>query len=114
MELTKVQIGHFDGKHWSTWKYKVCILLKSLPGAFEVVEGNLQQPKEPEPNALEETKAKYELDLASFTKADSNALLIITTNMTEEILQKVMRFSNARDVWLELHRMYDGASEDSA
>ncbi|KAG5882723.1 hypothetical protein JTB14_020567 [Gonioctena quinquepunctata] len=31
------------------------------------------------------------------------------TNMTEETLQK---FSIAREVWLELHRLYDGNAED--
>lgn len=54
------------------------------------------------------------MKLQSYLKADSTALLVITTNLSEECLQKVLRFSNARDVWLELHRLYDGISEDRA
>lgn len=114
MEFTKLQVGLFDGKNWSTWKYKICILLRSIPKALDVVEGNLQMPKELNPGATEQEKARYDLDVANFTKADSMALIVMTTNMTEETLQKVMRFSKAREVWLELHKLYDGVSEDKA
>src|SRR5436190_5983112 len=32
--------------------------------------------------------------------------------MTEDTLTKVMRFNSARDVWLELHRLFEGVTED--
>lgn len=52
--------------------------------------------------------------LASFVKADCSALLLLTSNMTDATLQKVMRFRSAREVWLELHRLFDGISEDKS
>lgn len=61
----------------------MCILLKSLPGALDVVEGNLQRPNEFDKSVEQTNKAKYDSYLASFMKANSNALLVITTNMTE-------------------------------
>ncbi|KAG5877304.1 hypothetical protein JTB14_021099 [Gonioctena quinquepunctata] len=36
----------------------------------------------------------------------------MTTYMTEETFQKFMRFSIVREVWLELHILYDGNAED--
>lgn len=47
-----------------------------------------------------------------FLKADSNALIVLTTNMSEETLQKVMRLITSRDVWLELNKLFDGVSEN--
>nr|XP_012546980.2 uncharacterized protein LOC105841853 [Bombyx mori] len=32
--------------------------------------------------------------------------------MQEDTLRKVMRFTKVRDVWLELHRLFDGTNED--
>lgn len=32
--------------------------------------------------------------------------------MSEETLQKVMRLTSAQDVWNELHKLFDGVSED--
>ncbi|KAG5862531.1 hypothetical protein JTB14_022768 [Gonioctena quinquepunctata] len=46
MEASKVQIGLLEGKsNWSTWKYKLCILLRGVKGGLEVLEGKLQAPK---------------------------------------------------------------------
>ncbi|KAJ8892160.1 hypothetical protein PR048_004740 [Dryococelus australis] len=36
----------------------------------------------------------------------------LTTNVTEDTVEKVMRFSTVREVWMELHRLFDGGSED--
>ncbi|KAJ8891238.1 hypothetical protein PR048_010753 [Dryococelus australis] len=42
----------------------------------------------------------------------SHALLILTTNMTEDTLGKIIRFSTVVEVWLELHRLFDRGTED--
>lgn len=113
MDASKVHIGLLEGKsNWSTWKYKICILFRSIPNAVDVVEGKLVSPLPLTENATNEQKDKYETNVKSYTQADSNALLILTINMTQETLQKVMRFSTAREVWLELHRLYDGNVEN--
>lgn len=112
MDASKVQIGLLEGKeNWSTWKYKIGILLRSVKGGLEVLEGKLQAPKPFEENATQEDKSEYDKNLMEFNQADSSALLILTVNMTQETLEKVMRFSTARDVWLELHRLMDGNVE---
>lgn len=114
MELTKVQIGLLNGKeNWATWKFKMGILLRSQSGVMDLVEGKLQEPTRKEDSSTDET-AKYESDLEKFKKADCTAMILITTNLSDVTLEKVMRFTNARDVWLELHRLFDGVSEDKA
>ncbi|KAG5861007.1 hypothetical protein JTB14_015716 [Gonioctena quinquepunctata] len=50
--------------------------------------------------------------MADFNQADSSALLILTVNMTKETLEKVMRFLTTRDMWLELHSLFDGNVEN--
>ncbi|KMQ81853.1 zinc knuckle protein [Lasius niger] len=50
--------------------------------------------------------------LDKFLKADSNALIVLTTNMSKETLQKVMRLTTSRQVWTELHKLFDGMAED--
>ena len=74
-------------------------------GALDVIEGKLSEPQPLPQNASKEEQTRYDSEISKFTKADSSALLILATNMTEETLQKVMRFTNARDVWLELLRL---------
>ncbi|KAG5875087.1 hypothetical protein JTB14_002143 [Gonioctena quinquepunctata] len=88
-------------QNWTTWKYKFCILLQGIPGAIDVIEGRIGSPTPTTANASVEDKSKNESDLAFFTKADGNALLIMTTDMTKKTLQKVMRFSIAREVELD-------------
>lgn len=113
MEASKIQIGLLEGKsNWSTCKHKVCILLRSIPDPMDVIEGRLTSPLLPTSEESQEDKTTNEKYLTNFTKVDSSVLLIPTINMTQGTLQKVMRFSSARDVWLELHRMCDGNIED--
>ncbi|KAG5876527.1 hypothetical protein JTB14_027360 [Gonioctena quinquepunctata] len=60
MEASKVQIGLLEGKsNWSTWKYKLCILLRGVKGGLEVLEGKLQAPKPLVENASQEEKSSY-------------------------------------------------------
>lgn len=114
---SKVSIGLLEGKtNWSTWKYKISILLRSVDRATDVVEGKLKKPVYQEGASASEAgdaaAITYRSELSTFIKADTSALLLLTTNLKEDILKNVMRFTTARDVWLELHRLYDGISED--
>ncbi|KAG5897458.1 hypothetical protein JTB14_002719 [Gonioctena quinquepunctata] len=59
MEASKVQIGLLEGKsNRSTWKYKLCILLRGVKGGLEVLEGKLQAPKPLVENASQEEKSR--------------------------------------------------------
>lgn len=105
----KCKMDPLEGKsNWDTWKYKVLIVLKSIPRALDVIEGRLTSDEESEVSGT----AASDAAVPAFTKADSSALFFITNNMTEDMLRKVMRFTSAREIWLELHRMFDGTNED--
>ena len=41
-------------------------------------------------------------------------MAVLTTSISDATLQKVMRFTSAREIWQELHKLYDGVSEDKA
>ncbi|XP_063367884.1 uncharacterized protein LOC134656305 [Cydia amplana] len=113
--IAKIQIGLLEGKsNWDTWKYKAISLLRTVPHALEVVEGSFKKPTEPESPTEAGAVSTYKTELDRFVKADATALLIVTTNMKEETLRKVMRYTNARDVWLELHRLFDGTDDDKS
>ncbi|KAL0821972.1 hypothetical protein ABMA28_005360 [Loxostege sticticalis] len=112
---TKISIGNLEGKaNWTTWKYKISIMLRGTTDAMEIVEGRLKRPVSPQDGAGDAAVATYDRDLARYKQADCSALLILTTNMTEETLEKVMRFESAYEVWRELHQLFDGQSEDGA
>ena len=99
MDPVKMQIGLLQGRaNWLTWKYKMRILLKSIPGGLEVVDGNLCKPRSIGESVASEVKAQYEEELAKYTKADCSALIVLMTNMTEDVLKNIMRFSTAREV----------------
>lgn len=114
MDSTRIiNIGLLEGKsNWSTWKYKAAICLRGISGALDVVNGKLIKPEPIGDDVTAEQRAVYKRELESFLKADSNALIVLTTNMTEETLKKVMRLTTAREVWDELHKLFDGVSED--
>lgn len=70
------------------------------------------EPNELPPNASAEDRNAYKNALEKFLKADSNALIVLTINMSEETLQKVMRLTTSRQVWIEFHNLFDGVAED--
>jgi transposase InsO family protein len=106
-------IGSLEGKsNWSTWKYKILIMLRGTADAMDVLEGRLNRPEGNQGAGDAAVLLVYNQALARYTKANCSALLILTTNMTDETLQKVMRFETAYEVWKELHRLFDGQTED--
>jgi len=115
MYLTKVQIKQLEGKsNWLNWKGRVSILLRGTPDALDVVEGKLNKPDEPNDGATEAQVSAYQTAHKKYQKADSSAMIIMSTNMSEETYEKVRSLTSAREVWLELHRLFDGAHEDKA
>ena len=115
MDLSKVQIKHLEGKsNWLNWKGRVSILLRGTTDAMDVVEGRLKEPDELSERATEAQMTAYQTAKSKFQKADCNAMIILSTNMSEETYEKVRSLTCARDVWLELHRLFDGVHEDRA
>lgn len=110
----KIDIGHLEGtKNWATWKFKATLLLRGMPGALDAINGNLEKPVKPTTNNAEEI-SEYQKALDKYNHIDSSALLLLTANMSDETLQKIMRFNSSKDVWDELHRLFDGTSEDKS
>lgn len=109
---SKIYISQLEGsKNWATWKYKVTAMLRGTESAMEAVEGKLSKPIL---GTGDGALRAYNTELLRYRKAESNALLILTSNMTDETLMKVMRYETAKEVWQELHRLYDGQTEDRA
>ena len=115
MDLTKVQIKQLEGKsNWLNWKGRVSILLRGTPDALDVVEGRLKRPDEPAVDATEVQVTAYRTAYSKYQKADCSAMIILSTNMSEETYEKVRSLTCAREVWLELNRLFDGIHEDRA
>lgn len=115
MDLMKIQIKHLEGKeNWLNWKGRVSILLRGVPKAMDIVEERLNKPSPLPAGASNTQTSAYESELTEFTKGDCNAMIIITSNMTEETYEKVRSLTSAREMWLELHRLYESPNEDKA
>lgn len=114
MDLAKVQIKPLAGEsEWQVWKYRIKFILKSHTGALEVVQGKLVKPNVRDAEATDAAvRTKYEKDEKEYQKGNNSAMIILTNSMTEETLQKVMRFESAREIWLELHTLYEASSEN--
>lgn len=113
--MTKYQIKQLEGKaNWLNWKGRVSILLRGSSDALDVVEGRLRKPDEPSDGATEAQVTAYQTSLSKYQKADCNAMIILSSNMSEETYERVRSITSARDTWLELHRLYDGVQDDRA
>lgn len=111
---TKVQITPLQGKdNWDTWKFKISILLRSIPDALDIVEGKCKRPVLLAGVGDAEVTA-FKTKLARFIQAENNAMILLSTNLNEETVRKVMSFTCPREVWLELHRLFDGDNENRA
>lgn len=113
MEQAKISVKPLSGKSdWPIWKYRIKFVLDYHVDALEVVEGKITKPEEPILGADVSTQNKYKSDLKDYKKANNCAMMVLTNSMTEDTLQKVMRFDNARDVWLELHKVFEDSSDN--
>jgi gag-polypeptide of LTR copia-type len=102
-----------DKEKWAIWKFAVQTNLESQDGCFEYVEGKLHPPATIDmATATAPQKEAYEKALAKYTKSVRRAKATLVSCLSEEVMQKVMRFSNAKEIWDELHRLFDGVSDD--
>lgn len=113
-EASKVQIVHLNGNNYKHWRYRIETVCRAIPGADQILEGKMIKPGEPAVTADAAAKVKYENDLLQFIKIDCTILTLMTTNMTDELLEQVMRYKSAKEVWDELERLYSGSSEDKS
>ncbi|KAJ2938391.1 hypothetical protein O0L34_g13315 [Tuta absoluta] len=112
---TKIDIGKLVGKsNWMTWKYKISIMLEGTENAMAAVQGKLVPPTPVQDSEGDAAVSAYNAALARYKKTETGALLMITTNLSEETLMKVMRYRTAHEVWQELHRLFDGNTGDRA
>ena len=87
-------------------------LLRGIDGIMEIVEGKTQKPEKPSAGAGDAALASYNETVKEYMKLESMALLLITNNIADETLDKVIRFSTPKEVWDELHRLYDGVNDN--
>lgn len=113
MEQARIAVKPLCGKSdWPIWKYRIKFALNFHVDALEVVEGKMKKPVEPAAAADTAAQNKYINDLKDYKKANNCAMMVLTNSMTEDTLQKVMRFDTARDVWLELHKVFEDSSDN--
>ncbi|KAJ0180504.1 hypothetical protein K1T71_003908 [Dendrolimus kikuchii] len=110
----KIEINKLDGQNWQTWKFMFTRLLKSYPGTLDVIRGTIEMPTHPRALGTPEVLDKFKKESNNFEMLDNTAQLILSANMTEDMLHKVMRFNTAKDMWDELAKLYDGATKDKS
>ncbi|KAI5639852.1 gamma interferon inducible lysosomal thiol reductase (GILT) domain-containing protein [Phthorimaea operculella] len=100
-ETSKVQIMHLNGTNYKHWRYRIETVCRAIPKAEEILAGNLRKPVEPttiEGGVTDDAAtAKYQKDLQEYLSIDSAVLTLMTTNMTDEILDHVMRYKSAKE-----------------
>ena len=113
IEISRQQIEQLSGKrNLNTWKFRIIIVMRGVKNAFEIIDGRLNMPDQPAVGAADEAINQFRSELEAFNKAEVAALEILMSHMSSEILVMVMRFRSAREMWLELERLFDGNSED--
>lgn len=75
------------------------MLLRTHTGALEAVQGILTKPTQPGAGASSEELTRYQIEYDTYQRIESVAFLRLTTNMTEQMLTKVMRFTIAKRAW---------------
>ena len=95
------------------WKHKIVFVLKTRAGANDdVVQGRLCAPAHvSSTSGSQSEREKYTADLEKYEKANNEAMTVLTNTLEDEVLHKVIRFQHARELWLELHGMYEPSSE---
>ncbi|GBM62772.1 hypothetical protein AVEN_41502-1 [Araneus ventricosus] len=113
MDVSRLQVKPLSGEcDWPLWRYKINFVLNYHTDTLEVVEGKLEKPSQPPEGANEATFEKYKKVLMCYKKANTCAMMVLTNSMTEETMRNIMRFENAREVWLELHKLYEATSDN--
>ena len=82
-----------------------------VKNTFEIIDGRLNMPDQPAVGTADEANDQFRSELEAFNKAEVAALQILKSHMSIEILIVVKRFRSAREMWLELERLFDVNSE---
>lgn len=77
-----------------------------------VVNGTLIRPAALEGAATNDEKKIHETAVEKFQKGNAAAMMVLTNTMTDEAIQRIMHFTNAREAWLELHKLYEASIEN--
>ena len=87
MDITRVQIKQLEGKsNWLNWKGRVSILLHGTVDAMDAVEGKQKRPEKSNKTATEAQLTIYQTAQSRYQKADCDAMIILSTNMSEGLL----------------------------
>jgi gag-polypeptide of LTR copia-type/Zinc knuckle len=97
---------------WPRWKFKALPVLKVVKGTIDVIEKRLTEPVDPGARATADEKKAYDEADLKYCKAFNHSMAILTNALSDDVLDKIMRFDNPWDIWTELHRLFDGIAED--
>jgi gag-polypeptide of LTR copia-type/Zinc knuckle len=108
----KVNVEPLQGKaNWSKWKFRVSTVLRMHIGAFDAVECKLEMPVV-DLNAHAQTRMAQEKKLHAYNKSVNTAMAVLVNSLGEDVTDKIMRFGTPWEIWTELHKLFDGISED--
>lgn len=105
-----VHISLLEGNNWDTGNIKPNAYYAPYRKRQRQSKARFKSPRRA--RAGDAAPSEFQRNKEKLDKADASAVLIPTTNMQEGTLRKVMRVTKAGDVWLELHRLYDGTDEN--
>ena len=90
----------FDGKDFSTWKFKMEMLLLDLD-VWEVVEIPNDKTSEAKTEKGTMTDAK------SFAKKNQKALSVITQHLSDRLIKHIKHLRSASDAWMKLKELHE-------
>jgi len=100
-------------ENFSRWKTIVSLYFQRVENAEELLNGELDEPILLDlEKATAAEKKKYKEELKTFKTVNSKVFVDLFNNMAEDVQDKVKRFTKAREVWLELERLYEGNDKE--
>ena len=98
-ELVHNDNAIFDGTKYDVWRIRMISIFRVLdPNIWRVVDMGFSPPKDSKNPSLEEEKNSY-LDAKA-----SNVLVSVVRNV---VLESIMPFRNAHEIWTKLQEKYD-------
>ena len=83
IEISRQQIEQLSGKrNWSTWKFRIMIMLRGIKNAFQIIYGRLNMLDQPAVGAADEAINQFRSELEAFNKAEVAALQILTSHVS--------------------------------
>jgi transposase InsO family protein len=113
MDNIRVPVEPLLGKeNWVIWKWKTISALDVYPGVLGACEKKPDEPVDPGANATEDEQKRYETAHEKYCKTVGRAQGILAQCLGRDAIEKVIRFKKPWEIWAELLKLYDGASED--